>query len=124
METDINRHHIWHERKNYYTPTEKTLRGLGGFVLGIYAPAHRLLHAQMKPMVKPPRQMQNYIIDFAIGIEPETRFDVLDQVAAHLLEKPFRSYEDNIRAARLGQHLTQQRAYFNMHPLPEDGYNG
>lgn len=122
MERDTNRHHIWFERKNYYTPTDKTLRNLGGFILDIYAPAHRLLHAQMKPMVKPPQYMKDDLIDIGrqLAKEAETRFDVLEGSADYLLSKPYRTDEANIRAARLGQHLLRQREYFSMHPLSGD----
>ena len=126
MERDVNRHHIWHERKNYYTPAEKTLRAMGGFVLDIYAPAHRLLHSQMKPMVKPTRFMIDEIIDVARSIDrSENRFAVLEGTAEHLLSKPFGGYETNIRAIRLGRHLLQQRGYFDLHPLEGDAlYEG
>lgn len=124
MERDINKHHIWFNRKNFYTPAEKTLRGLGGFTLGIYAPAHRLLHAQLKPMVKPPRYMVDDLIDVARGVNQEHRFSVLDMTTAHLLSNPYDDYEKNIRAARLGNHLLTQRQYFNLHPLEGDELYG
>jgi hypothetical protein len=122
MERDTNRHHLWFERKNYYTHNERALRGLGGFVLDIYAPAHRLLHAQMKPMVKPPRFMQDDIIDISRSIhaKADTRFDVVTGSAEFLLSKPYRTDDANIRAARLANHLLQQLSYFDLHPLPGD----
>lgn len=121
MEQDVNRHHIWYERKNYFTVSEKTLRNLGGFALDIYAPAHRLLHAQMKPMVKPSRYMIDDIIDVAKTIDNEAnRFAILEGTAEHLISKPYGDYELDIRALRLGRHLIQQRTYFDLHPLEID----
>lgn len=120
MEQDINRHHIWFNRKNFYTPSDKKLRNLGGFALDIYAPAHRLLHAQMKPMVKPTRWIADMIIDFAESVHQDTRFDVLEQTAGMLISEPFYTYDENMRAARLGHHLLKQRDYFDLHPLSID----
>jgi len=121
MERDTNKHHIWHERKNYYTPAEKTLRSLGGFVLNMYAPAHRLLHAQMKPMVKPNRLIIDDIIDVSRTIDrEENRFAVLEGAAEFLISKPYGDFDLDIRALRLGRHLLQQRTYFDLHPLPGD----
>ena len=120
VEREVNRHHVWYERKGYYTPTEKVLRQLGGFVLDMYAPAHRLLHAQMRPMVKPPRYMIDDIVDLARVTPEEHRFSVLESTADFLLAKPYGNEVDDIRAARLGQHLIGQRRYFDMHPLDGD----
>lgn len=122
MQEDINKHHLWFERKNYYTPTDKKLRSLGGFVLDIYAPAHRLLHAQMKPMVKPPRFIQDDIIDLSHGIHQEHRFSVAEYTIEFLLDKPYQTFDDNIRAARLGHHLASQLGYFTLHPLEGDPF--
>lgn len=120
MERDVNIHHVWWQKNAYYAKHEKVLRQMGGFALSMYAPAHRLLHAQLRPMVKPPKFMIDDIVDHARHFPQEHRFSVLEETADYLLDTPYKLEQDNIRAARLGQHLITQRGYFDLHPLIGD----
>jgi hypothetical protein len=71
-------------------------------------------------MVKPPKFMIDDIIDFARQTPQEHRFSILEDTADFLLDTPYELEQDNVRAARLGQHLITQRGYFDLHPLTGD----
>ncbi len=48
-----NRHHIWHPRRDYKTPIERSFRALPCNVVWIDEKAHTLLHIYTKPPDKP-----------------------------------------------------------------------
>lgn len=116
----VNKHHLWWERKNYGTRREKQLRQLGGFVIPTTVYTHQLLHAQMRPMVKPSFEMQGDIIDFASEIQPVDRFTVASSTADWLEAQysEHRSDEYAYRALRLAHHLRKQIGYISLHDLP------
>jgi len=121
MLPEVNKHHLWWERKSYYTPTLKQLRRLGGFVIPASAYDHRLLHAQMRPMVVPMKPLAEDIIDFASSVEQVDRFDVANETIGFLHEQAeiHTSDEYAFRAKRLAYHLGKQVGYLSLHDLPE-----
>jgi hypothetical protein len=116
----VNNHHLWWERKNYYTKREKQLRGLAGFIVPTTVYCHQLLHAQMRPMVKPSFAMQGDIIDFASEIERTDRFNIPSATAdwLELQHEEHSSDEYAYRALRLAHHLRRQIGYLSLHDLP------
>lgn len=120
----VNKHHFWWERKSYTERNDKILRQLGGFVVPTVVYCHQLLHAQMRPMVKPFPQLRNDIIDFASSVEPENRFTVVNQTADWLEEQHETHYSDEyaFRSLRLAHHLRKQIGYLSLYDLPRRNY--
>lgn len=48
-----NNHHVFFERRDYKTPTERRVRNLGAFIIRANAVDHRELHANVPPPPKP-----------------------------------------------------------------------
>lgn len=118
----INKHHLWWE-KNWYTErNDKRLRQLGGFVIPTTVYCHQLLHAQMRPMVKPNARLRDDIIDFAMGLDYSTDRFYTPLQTADFLEKQHEEHHSDeyaYRALRLAHHLRQQVGYLSIHELPK-----
>lgn len=119
----VNKHHMWWERNWYNERQDKVLRQLGGFVIPSTVYCHQLLHAQMRPMVKPTAQLRNDIIDFASAVPLTDRFSVANQTADWLAQQHETHHSDEYayRALRLAHHLRQQIGYLSLHDLPSRG---
>lgn len=116
-----NRHHVWFNRKSYYTPTQKALRYHQGFVIPASAYDHQLLHAQMKPMVVPTKAIIDDILDYIGPSEkPEARFDTLAKTIGFLTLQSQEHYSEDYayRADRLAAHLSRQMGYLALHDVP------
>jgi hypothetical protein len=117
----VNKHHLWWERNWYTERNDKRLRQLGGFVVPTTVYSHQLLHAQMRPMVKPTARLRDDIIDFASAVPLEHRFSVAEATADWLAEQHDTHHSDEYayRALRLAHHLRKQVGYLAIHDLPE-----
>jgi hypothetical protein len=116
----VNKHHMWWERNWYTERNDKRLRQLGGFVVPTTVYTHQLLHAQMRPMVKPTAQLRNDIIDFAMSVPQTDRFNIPLETASWLEKQHDAHHSDEYayRALRLAHHLRQQVGYLAIHELP------
>ena len=112
------------ERKSYTEKYDKQLRQLSGFVVPTTVYCHQLLHAQMRPMVKPFPVLRNDIIDFATNLEARDRFSVANDTAdwLELQHEQHHSDEYAFRALMLAHHLRKQVGYLALHDLPSRNY--
>ena len=120
----VNKHHLFWERKSYTEKYDKQLRQLSGFVVPTTVYCHQLLHAQMRPMVKPVPVLRNDIIDFATNLEARDRFSVANDTAdwLELQHEQHHSDEYAFRALMLAHHLRKQVGYLALHDLPSRNY--
>ena len=120
----VNKHHLWWEKNWYNERNDKRLRQLTGFVIPSTVYCHQLLHAQMRPMVKPFPRLRNDIIDFASAVPLTDRFSVANDTAdwLELQHEQHQSDEYAFRALRLAHHLRKQVGYLALHDLPSRNY--
>lgn len=120
----VNKHHLWWEKNWYHERNDKRLRQLTGFIIPSTVYCHQLLHAQMRPMVKPFSQLRNDIIDFASAVPLTDRFSVANETADWLEKQHEESTSDEyaFRALRLAHHLRKQVGYLALHDLPSRNY--
>lgn len=104
----------------YYERYDKILRQLGGFVVESTVYPHQLLHAQMRPMVKPFPALRNDIIEYASAVPLTDRFSVVTATADWLEQQHEEtpSHDYAYRALRLAHHLRKQVSYLSLHELP------
>ena len=118
---NINNHHLWYNR-SWYQGKDKILRQLGGFVIPTTMYTHQLLHAQMRPPVKPFAGLRDDIIDYTKAISPdeiEDRFYVPNRVSDWLegQAEAHTSHEYAYRASRLAEHLRKQIGYLALEDI-------
>lgn len=120
----VNKHHLFWERKSYTEKYDKQLRQLSGFVVPTTVYCHQLLHAQMRPMVKPFPTLRNDIIDYASSLEHQNRFNIPLETADWLEKQHDTHHSDEyaFRSLRLAHHLRKQVGYLALHELPSRNY--
>jgi hypothetical protein len=112
--SEVNRHHVWNERRQYSSNHEKRFRNMAGFVLPMVITWHQDLHANVKPPKKPSRNLMEQIMDFNESLDG-SHYARFSQVTRFILKLAETSQNIGIadQAQKIGTNLLLQEAFID-----------
>jgi hypothetical protein len=88
-ESEVNKHHVFWEKKRYQSKREQYFRNLGGLVIPMVITWHDDLHANLRPPQKPGKRVMDLMTDYITELEfedPYVRFSQISRFAIRQAE--------------------------------------
>jgi hypothetical protein len=111
--SEVNLHHVAHNRAWYKSKVETRYRNMGGFILPMEVSWHDELHASVKPPLKPKRPLMDMAIEYGSFMDSENVYTRFNEFVSFFIDVSNNATRPNVadQALRIGNNLQLQQAF-------------